>query len=207
MNCPPKKKKTVAGNSPGCFSITDRESTQGASFPILQLTKLQPRASECPVHGHTVSKWQTQEEKPSPQVQAHTPSSLNQGLPGCSNPRTTRRAWSNPPAAPSSPSVTDGAGRIREGPSSTKVRVGRHSQGWSPQLWRLSTPCPLGSLPPAVGTQTGRPEGSRVPISHPDTPGTVSCTATPVSSAGILLANRRPANPLTEFHILATLQS
>lgn len=36
----------VTGNSPGCFSITDQESTQGASFPILQLKKLHLRSSE-----------------------------------------------------------------------------------------------------------------------------------------------------------------
>ena len=41
-----KKPIPVTGNSPGCFSITDRESTQGASFPILQLKKLQLRSSE-----------------------------------------------------------------------------------------------------------------------------------------------------------------
>lgn len=36
---PNQKKKKVTGNSPGCFSITDQESTQRASFPILEPKK------------------------------------------------------------------------------------------------------------------------------------------------------------------------
>lgn len=69
MNCLTKKKK-VTGNSPGCFSIIDQESTRRASFPILEPKKLQPGVSECPVHGHTANEWVTQEERLSLQGQA-----------------------------------------------------------------------------------------------------------------------------------------
>ena len=50
--------------------------------------------------------------------------------------------------------------------------------------------------------QAGRFQGSQLSAL-----GAVRCTATPASSAGTLLANHCPANPLDEFHILATLQS
>lgn len=70
MNCLTQKKKKVTGNSPGCFSIIDQESTQRASFPILEPKKLQPGASEYPVHGHIANEWLTQEERLSLQGQA-----------------------------------------------------------------------------------------------------------------------------------------
>lgn len=96
-----------------------------------------------------------------------------------------------------------GQGEPGEGVHKSQCGVVGHSQGWSPQLWSLLTPHALGCcLQPMCGL-----EGSKVPTLHPGAPGTVSCMATPVSSAVTLLANCHPADPLEEFRFLATLQS
>lgn len=194
-----KKKKTknpttVTGNSPGCFSITNRESTQGASFPILWPKKLQLRA---PVHGHTVHEQQTHAAKPTLQVQAWVPHSLlsQLGALSCSNPRITCLNWSHPSAAPSPPSVTDGTGRIRGG-----AWDGRGTVEVGALRSRASRPHILWAAASSLWAQAG----CRAPNSLPDTPGTVSCMATPVSSAGSLLENHSLANLLGELHILAT---
>ena len=122
-----KRKNMVTGNSPGCFSIIDRESTQGAGFPILQLKKLQPRAPKCPVRGHTENEQQAQKEKLSLQEPASVlpPLTSQPGAPrGCSNTRTPYLAWPSPPAASPPPQSQTRQRESGEGLTSPRVRVG-----------------------------------------------------------------------------------
>lgn len=146
-----KRKHTpVTGNSPGCFSITNRESTHRASFPILQLKKPQLRSSE--LRSIATQRVSDRRRKPSHDSRCRPVSStLTLSTRGSqAAPTQGPPAWPGHslwhPLPPTS--VTEGVRRIREGPRMGvrgRVKAGATSSG--------------GCLQP-VGTQTGRLQGS-----------------------------------------------
>ena len=119
-----KKKNThthtpVTGNSPGCFSITNRESTHRASFPILQLKKPQLRSSE--LRSMATQRVSDRLRKPSHDSrcrQCPPPSLSHPGAPGQLLPKDHPPAWPGHslqhPLPPTS--VTDRQGESGEGP-------------------------------------------------------------------------------------------
>lgn len=162
------------------------------------------------MHGHTANEWLTREEKlslqgwpvfstPNISTRGSQPAQT-QGPPAC-------LAWPNPPGAPNPRQAHKKQGESGEGPQVPGRELGDTVKVRAPSSGASLPHIPWAAAFQPRGTKAGRRAGSRVLISHPDTSGTASCMANPVSSASSLSTNHRPAKPLEESHILATLQS